>query len=163
MILRRIEYPDELEAWRQLCLTSMHSGSALESFETILSFKTSGRQDDGAQAGRFELLDDDERVSNFAETADDIEIANLVRSLPPALRGSKSRRVMRNMTTRQTIPLNVRHHESDGNEPNTNLDWCESGTKQNKRQTHGQRRNSRERTQTKDKDKSERQSKTMKL
>ena len=27
MILRRIEDQDELEAWRQLCLTSMHRGA----------------------------------------------------------------------------------------------------------------------------------------
>ena len=56
--------------------------------ETSLSSKMGGGLDDiETELGRFDMLvDDNERASHPAMIADEIKIATLVRSLPPALR-----------------------------------------------------------------------------
>ena len=114
-----IEYQDELETWKQVCFTSMHIGRAPETFETILSFKMCRRLEDVEPeldtCSCWLMTTREQHI--LRRTTDDIEIATLVRSLPPASWIQVTKTVMRNMTTRQTIPLNVRHAESDGIEP----------------------------------------------
>ena len=114
-ILRRNEDQDELDAWRQLCLTSMHSGSELETFETISSFKMSGRQDD--------VEPELDARSCWLMTTREHHILReplmISRGRPwcQAFLVQVTRLVMRYVTTRRTIPLNVRNDKSDGIEP----------------------------------------------
>ena len=127
LILRRIVDQNEPEPCRKLCLTSTHIGRALETFETILSFKMSGRLEDVEPeldawscwlmtTREHHILGEPLMTSRARPWCQ----AFLLQGVGPS-----------HEVTRRSIPLDVRHDKSDGNEPTPtqigDVNWAQRG------------------------------------